>query len=66
MIRDVQSRVQTLGSVGAILLGGDIAYKGHPDEYKAAFEWVKNSPKSVSVHWLAFSLYPETTTLTEM
>lgn len=26
--------------VGAILVGGDIAYKAHPDEYKAAREWL--------------------------
>jgi hypothetical protein len=26
--------------VGAILVGGDIAYKAHPDEYEAAREWL--------------------------
>lgn len=26
--------------VDAILVGGDIAYKGHPDEYKAAKDWL--------------------------
>lgn len=40
MIQDVRSRTEQLGGVGAILVGGDIAFKGHPDEYKAAKEWL--------------------------
>lgn len=27
-------------AVDAILVGGDIAFKGHPDEYKAAKDWL--------------------------
>lgn len=34
-ISDIHFRVQDLGPVGAILVGGDIAFKGDPEEYKA-------------------------------
>jgi predicted MPP superfamily phosphohydrolase len=41
MLRDARQRIQTLGPVDAILVGGDIAYKGHKQEYVAAFNWLK-------------------------
>jgi predicted MPP superfamily phosphohydrolase len=41
MVQDVRNRTEALGPVGAILVGGDIAYKGHPQEYEAAFTWLK-------------------------
>lgn len=41
MVQDVRARTETLGPVGAILVGGDIAYKGDPQEYVAAFAWFK-------------------------
>ncbi|MGB8266898.1 MAG: metallophosphoesterase [Candidatus Velthaea sp.] len=41
MVQDARTRVQTLGPVGAILVGGDIAFKGDPQEYVAAFAWFK-------------------------
>lgn len=40
MVQDVQKRVEQLGPVGAILLGGDVAFKGHPKEYEAAQIWI--------------------------
>lgn len=40
MIRDARARAARLGSVGAILIGGDIAFKGHPREYEAAKAWI--------------------------
>lgn len=40
MVQDARARTQTLGPVGAILLGGDIAFKGDPKEYEAAFDWL--------------------------
>lgn len=40
MIRDARSRAERLGPVGAILIGGDIAFKGHPQEYEAARAWI--------------------------
>lgn len=41
LVQDVQKRVEQLGPVGAILLGGDVAFKGHPKEYEAAQIWIK-------------------------
>ena len=39
MVRDARARIDTLGAVDAILIGGDIAFKGDPREYQAAFTW---------------------------
>ena len=41
MLRDVRSRVEELGSVDAILIGGDIAFKGAPEEYETAMDWIE-------------------------
>ncbi|NTG64711.1 metallophosphoesterase [Rhizobium rhizogenes] len=41
LIQDVRDRVAELGSVGAILIGGDIAFKGAPEEYSTAMIWIK-------------------------
>lgn len=41
MMRDLTAQVQTLGSVGAILIGGDVAFKAAPDEYKTARAWIQ-------------------------
>lgn len=41
LIQDVQTQTQTLGTVGAILVGGDIAFKGDPKEYEAALVWIR-------------------------
>jgi len=41
LIQDARHRCRTLGNVDAILVSGDIAYKGHGDEYKAAYQWLK-------------------------
>ncbi|PKO39587.1 MAG: hypothetical protein CVU33_04420 [Betaproteobacteria bacterium HGW-Betaproteobacteria-6] len=40
LMRDARDRVRTLGSVDAILVGGDIAFKGHREEYEAAYAWL--------------------------
>lgn len=40
MVQDVQARVESLGPVDAIIVTGDIANRAHPEEYKAAFEWL--------------------------
>lgn len=42
MIQDARTRTDTLGPVEAILVGGDIAFKGDPQEYVAAFAWFKD------------------------
>ncbi len=36
----LKTKVEEFGCVDAILVGGDIAYKGHPDEYVAATKWL--------------------------
>ena len=41
MMRDLTKQVEQIGEVGAILVGGDIAYKAAPDEYKAARDWIQ-------------------------
>ena len=41
LIQDLRVQVRDLGPVGAILIGGDIAFKGAPDEYAAAMEWIR-------------------------
>lgn len=40
MVQDVRVHVDTLGPVGAIMVSGDIAYAAHPEEYKAAKDWL--------------------------
>jgi predicted phosphodiesterase len=40
IMHDARRRVEELGPVDAILVGGDIAFKGHPDEYAAAAAWL--------------------------
>lgn len=40
LIQDVQAMVSEHGSVNAILVGGDIAFKGDPQEYTAAYAWL--------------------------
>ena len=41
MVQDVRDRVAELGSAHAILVGGDIAFKGAPEEYKVARAWIE-------------------------
>ena len=40
MVQDVVNRVQDYGGIGALLVGGDIAFQGDPQEYAAANEWL--------------------------
>ena len=40
LIQDARDRVSVHGNVDAIVVGGDIAFKGAPEEYKAALEWL--------------------------
>ncbi len=41
LVNNIRDRVETLGSIDAILVSGDIAFKGHPEEYNVAYEWLK-------------------------
>lgn len=40
MIQDVRSRIRDLGPVDALLVGGDIAFKGDAQEYEVARAWL--------------------------
>lgn len=40
LVQDARERSDTLGPVGAILIGGDIAFHGYTREYEVAFEWI--------------------------
>lgn len=41
LLQDVADRVQELGSVGAILVTGDVAFQANAQEYSTAFAWLK-------------------------
>ena len=41
MMRDLAEQVRNLGKVGAILIGGDVAFKAAPDEYQTARAWIQ-------------------------
>lgn len=50
MIQDVRQRVRTTGPVGAMLIGGDVAFKGHPAEYGVARAWIHDLADSCGCH----------------
>lgn len=41
LIQDARDLSKRLGAVDAILVGGDIAFRGAPEEYDAALKWLK-------------------------
>jgi len=41
MMRDLAEQRKKHGDVGAILIGGDVAYKAAPEEYQTALEWIQ-------------------------
>lgn len=41
MVQDAKTRARTLGGVDAVLVGGDIAFRGAPSEYAAAARWLE-------------------------
>ena len=41
MVQDARTRIQENGPLGALLVGGDIAFKGDPQEYAVAITWLK-------------------------
>src|ERR1700680_4435131 len=40
LMQDARQRVKKLGPIDAILVGGDIAFAGKPEEYQAALKWL--------------------------
>lgn len=48
LIQDLRVEIPKFGEpVGAILIGGDIAFKAHPNEYEAAEAWIKELADTV-------------------
>jgi 3',5'-cyclic AMP phosphodiesterase CpdA len=47
MMRYLKAQLATLGRVEAILVGGDIAFKGDPAEYGVAKTWLLNLAKEI-------------------
>lgn len=41
MMRDLEQQVRALGNVGAILIGGDVAFRAAPEEYTTAWDWIQ-------------------------
>lgn len=41
LLQDVKEKIAELGPVGAILVGGDIAFKGSREEYQVAMTWLR-------------------------
>jgi predicted phosphodiesterase len=46
LLQNVRRQVDKLGNVEALLVGGDIAYHGLPDEYLAASAWLRDLAKA--------------------
>ena len=40
VVRDVRALVESGGQLDAVLIGGDIAFSAHPDEYAVATAWI--------------------------
>lgn len=41
MMQDLEAQVAKLGKVGAILIGGDVAFRAAPEEYETAWNWIQ-------------------------
>lgn len=65
LLMDASQRSQSLGVVDAILVGGDIAFKGHTEEYDVAIEWLYClADQCHCARAIEFMLSQATTTLT--
>ena len=58
LIQDARERVKTLGSVDAILVGGDIAFAGKPEEYEAALKWMYDLADACGCDWTRIFVIP--------
>jgi calcineurin-like phosphoesterase family protein len=50
MMRELRRRIAEVGPVDAILIGGDIAYKGSPEEYGVAWNWLQQLATVTACH----------------
>jgi len=58
LLQAVRRQTATLGPVGAILVGGDIAFKGHPDEYRTALMWLRELAAACGCHFERIFVVP--------
>lgn len=50
MLQDLREQVQKHGDVGAILIAGDVAFKGDPAEYRVAESWIHDLVDATNCH----------------
>lgn len=50
MFQDLREQVRVHGDVGAILIAGDVAFKGDPAEYKVAESWIHELVDATNCH----------------
>lgn len=50
MLQDLRSQVQKLGQVDAIIIVGDVAFKGDPAEYRVAESWIHELVEATGCH----------------
>lgn len=50
MLQDLREQVQILGNVGAIVIVGDVAFKGDPAEYRVAESWIRELVEATGCH----------------
>lgn len=50
LLNDIRAMVDRLGNVDAVIISGDIAFKGHSDEYKTATKWLLEVTQTAGCH----------------
>lgn len=50
MLQDLRGQVQQRGQVGAIIIVGDVAFKGDPAEYRVAENWIHELVEATGCH----------------
>lgn len=50
MLQDLREQVRIHGNVGAILIAGDVAFKGDPAEYRVAESWIHDLVDATNCH----------------
>lgn len=50
LLNDIHDMVEKLGAVDTILVSGDIAFKGHTEEYRVAAEWLTDVANVAGCH----------------
>jgi GTPase-associated adaptor domain/Calcineurin-like phosphoesterase len=58
MLQEIRRSTESLGRVGAILVGGDIAFKGDPKEYDCALKWLRELSTACGCHFERIFVVP--------